>query len=715
MPTKKGATPDAQTNQQIDFPTAERFLQALDPAGQFTFQTFGDRVKDPALVRTLNGTFDQHKTELARLNAAGAGVFVTVNQTDGKGRRLENVTAIRAVCLDLDGPPLPESWDLEPHVITGTSPGRFQCWLFVTEGFPLDKFEAVQKALATRYGGDPSVHDLPRVMRLPGFIHQKKEPFQSWIIRDWADEPRYPLAQILAAFPPVSEAKKTTPTGTTDDPVLAKLAEKGMVIGQDREPGKYIIRCPQADQHSNQDPEAAFWLKNHRGFAGYGFKCLHGHCANLTVKDLLQWLGIAERGAKSLQIMTRRLSVVEYKPVTWLWPGYLPMGALCLIDGDPGLGKSFLTLDLAARVSAGRIFPTGERATPAGVVLMSYEDDPGFTIRPRLETMGADLDRITLLEGITDEKGPRLPSVADISAIRETALSIGAGLIIVDPLMAALPGAVDSHSDHNIRSILAPLSKLAQETGATVLIVRHLNKSGGGNALYRGGGSIGIVAAARAAYVVGKDPQDESRRILAVTKLNIAKEPRSLAYRIAMNEEEKPFLSWEGETDLSANDLLTPPETKHGESKRAAAKKFLIDELSKGPVRQTRLDMLAGKLGISEHTLRRAKNDLAEEDLPIRVERIGGRAGHWMWSLGDSGEDDPLLRRGLDTFKENATTVRTFKDGQGEKETILATFNPSPETLVAVRGAENHFKDGQDGEREDGNLKNDIEWIEVDS
>lgn len=699
----------------VDFLTAERFLQALDPAGQFTFQTFDDTPRnDTYLARVFQGTFGEHRDELARLNSAGAGVFITPNKTDGRGRKTENITGVRAVFLDLDGTPLPEEWPIEPHLIIESSPERFHAYWLLDPGFPLDRFEGVQKALAARFNGDPAVCDLPRVMRLPGFVHRKKEPFQSRILRDWSSEPQYAPEQILEVFPPVSETKSRPNVDPGDDLILKALSAKELLIAPGRERGMYRITCPWASEHTNGDKEAVYYLPNFGGFKGPGFKCQHAHCVGRTIKDLSQFLGIAEKGAKSLQIVTRKLSEVEYKPVKWLWRRYLPMGALCLFDGDPGLGKSFLTLYIAARVSSGGIFPTGERATPAGVILMSYEDDPGFTVRPRLETMGADLDRIILLEGITDEKGPRLPSVADIAAIRETALSVGAGLIIVDPLMAALPGAVDSHSDHNIRSILAPLSKLAQETGATVLIVRHLNKGGGGNALYRGGGSIGIVAAARAAYVVGKDPQDETRRILAVAKLNIAEEPRSLVYRVAVNEDERPFLSWEGETDLTANDLLAPPETKQGQSKRERAKKFLIDELSQGPVRQTRLDMLAGKMGISDHTLRRAKDDLIEEDLPITVERIGGKGGCWVWSLEDSGEDAPLLRRGLDTFKENATTARTFKDGQGEKEEKMATFKPSPESVVAVGEAENNFKDGQDGERGDGNLKNDIEWVEVD-
>jgi hypothetical protein len=76
------------------------------------------------------------------------------------------------------------------------------------------------------------------------------------------------------------------------------------------------------------------------------------------------------------------LSEVEPESVEWLWPGRVPLGKLTVLDGDPGLGKSAMTLDIAARLSAGLELPDGERCEPAGVVLMSAEDGLGDTIRP---------------------------------------------------------------------------------------------------------------------------------------------------------------------------------------------------------------------------------------------------------------------------------------------------------------------------------------------
>lgn len=618
----------------VDFATAARFLQALDPEGIFTFQTFGDSLKGQegqGLVRTFHGTFAEHKAELARLNEAGAGIFVTVNKTDGQGRKKENIVGIRAVFLDLDGAPLPEEWAIEPHLIVETSPDRFHAYWLVSEGFPLDQFEGVQKAIAARFNGDPSVHDLPRVMRLPGFIHQKKEPFQSRVVRDWSAEPRYSPDEILAAFPPIPARKAGNPETPTNDPVLEKLAEKGMLIRQDRsEPGKYLVRCPQADRHSNQNPEAAFWLRNYGGFSGYGFRCLHAHCVNLSARDLLAELGI-KKGDAPKKILLRKVSEVDSQPVEWLWPGYFPKGALCLVDGDPGLGKSFLTLDLAARISVGGMFPTGDRPKPGGVVLLGYEDAPAYTIRPRLEAMGADLDRVVLLEGVADNKGPRLPNVTDISAIREAAASVNAGLIVIDPLMAALPGEVDGYSDHDVRSVLAPLAKLAQETGATVLVVRHLNKNQRATALYRGGGSIGIIAAARAAFLVGKDPRDPQVRVLAPLKMNLAPLPPSLRFRLAGTDREVPFLEWlPGPCGLSAEDLLEPPARGSVESASA----FLQERLRDGPVAVDIVQREARERGFSVSTLFRARDALGV------VSRKVSFKGGWDWRLPDPPDED---------------------------------------------------------------------------
>lgn len=168
---------------------AARFLKCLDPeATSFTFQTFDDveivaadgkvtKRKDPKLARVLHGTLEQHAVDLARLNALGSGIYVTVNETDLKGRKVTNIMRVRAVFIDLDGSPLEPvlANGHLPHIVTETSAGKWHVFWRVTD-MPLDKFGAVQKTLIAKFHSDKSVHDLPRVMRLPGFMHMKGLP-----------------------------------------------------------------------------------------------------------------------------------------------------------------------------------------------------------------------------------------------------------------------------------------------------------------------------------------------------------------------------------------------------------------------------------------------------------------------------------------------------------------------------------------------------------
>ncbi len=172
------------TSAAVDLAEAGRFLSLMADDEAVTFQTFDDDAgrKAPALATVLHGHLDTHAARLTTFNERGAGIFWCVNFTDGGGRKTENVTGVRAVFLDLDGAPLQPvlAAGVEPHVVSESSPGKWHAYWVVT-GCQLGQFKAVQSALAAKFGGDPSVNDLPRVMRLPGFVHRKGEPFTTRI------------------------------------------------------------------------------------------------------------------------------------------------------------------------------------------------------------------------------------------------------------------------------------------------------------------------------------------------------------------------------------------------------------------------------------------------------------------------------------------------------------------------------------------------------
>jgi hypothetical protein len=408
------------------------------------------------------------------------------------------------------------------------------------------------------------------------------------------------------------------------------------------------------------------------------------------------------------------LSSVESEEVEWLWPYRLALGKLALVDGDPGLGKSAVTLDLTARVSVGKDFPDGAESEPGGVVLLSAEDGLRDTIRPRLDAAGADVSRILALATVPDENGhDRLLSIPeDIPLIEKGMKRVGARLLVVDPLMAFLSGETNSHRDQDVRRALAPLASLAERTGACVVVVRHLNKAPGNNPLYRGGGSIGIIGAARMAFVVGKDPQDENRRVLASTKNNLAKPPKSLMFTLEEAESGAVRVNWLGDSEVSAKDLLATPQDQEYAEARSEAAEFLNDALANGPVPARDIIRDAEDAGISEKTLRRAKKLLGV--VANREGEAGKRgAGRWLWKLPIA---DLVIR-------ENKDGQSAVQGGHGAQEKTGGHLNPQVDAVARESGLpkrntqdsqhndlDGHEdldgQDGQDGQRlETGHLE----------
>jgi AAA domain len=354
-------------------------------------------------------------------------------------------------------------------------------------------------------------------------------------------------------------------------------------------------------------------------------------------------LGAALEGLPELQPLAAQgvgtlLSDVQAEEVRWLWHGYIPLGKLCILDGDPGLGKSTATLDLAARVSTGKEMPDGSPGIAGGVVLLTAEDGLADTVRPRLEVHGADLTRIVAVSSVgegDDQRPVTLPE--DLPRLREAIERVEAKLVVIDPLMAYLGARVDSHRDQDVRRVLAAMAALAQDTGVAIVIVRHLNKAAGGNPLYRGGGSIGIIGAARAGLLVARHPEVESQRVLAPTKSNLARETTSIAF-ILDDIGGVPRVRWLGASELTAAVLLADfGALEGGRGPRNEEKVFLEGLLADGvQVAVAELQREAKGAGFSWRSVQRAASDLGI--VKRKVGQPGDEGQHWVWSL--PAEDD---------------------------------------------------------------------------
>jgi hypothetical protein len=278
--------------------------------------------------------------------------------------------------------------------------------------------------------------------------------------------------------------------------------------------------------------------------------------------------------------------------------------------------------------------PDGGRCGPKGVVLLSAEDGLADTVRPRLDAAGADVERIVALSTVVERNGAErsISLTQDLGTIERAVGRVGASLVVIDPLMAFLSTKTDSHKDQDVRRALAPLAALAERTGAAVLIVRHLNKAAGGNTLYRGGGSIGIIGAARSGLVVAPDPEDPERRILASNKHNLAKAAQSLVFRVGTAPNGAARVAWGGTSGLSASDILKEPADPEQRSAFSEAKDFLSKELADGRVAAELVKKDARAAGVSERTLKRAKRALG-----VGSEKEGD--GTWSWVPPDEGAE----------------------------------------------------------------------------
>jgi len=328
---------------------------------------------------------------------------------------------------------------------------------------------------------------------------------------------------------------------------------------------------------------------------------------------------------------------VEPRSVEWLWPYRLAVGKLNLIMGDPDLGKSFLTLDIASRVSMGRPWPDDLRGrNPAGnVIVLSCEDDPGDTIRPRLDACSADVNCIHLMRGVNlyDPETRRntlkqFNMEVDLPTLESALDSIGGvRLVIIDPI-GAYCGNVNSHKDAEVRGMLGPLADLAARRSVAVLAVCHMNKSGGQHAMYRLTGSLAFMAAARCVWLACKDRDDPAKRLLLKVKNNLAPaDIGGLAFRITTEiGQEIPCVFWEAEqVTTTANDALGEPE---GESAGLTeAKQWLLGMLSKCPVAAVELKKLAAGDGISVRMLDKAKDALKV------IAEPNGFGAKWSWRL----------------------------------------------------------------------------------
>lgn len=326
-----------------------------------------------------------------------------------------------------------------------------------------------------------------------------------------------------------------------------------------------------------------------------------------------------------------RLCDVEPEEVRWLWPARIPAAKLTVIGGDPGLGKSFAVYDIIARVTSGAAWPdesdeTGRR--PAGALIVTAEDGLADTVVPRLRMQNADMDRVQALDGVTRGDGKVGEfTLEDIEPLRKAIENIAdCAVVMLDPVSAFM-GRADSHNNAEVREVLKGLNRIAEETGAAIIAISHLSKSGAGEkkAVYRMMGSLAFTAAPRAVWAVARDPDDQERRILANVKMNLGRPASAIAYHI-----DNDGLHWSRDKiEGSIDDILDARGSGNAQPARQEAARFLLAKLADGEMSSDDLKERAKEEGIAIRTLDRAKDDLG-----IKPFKKGwGGTKLWIWRL----------------------------------------------------------------------------------
>jgi putative DNA primase/helicase len=403
-----------------------------------------------------------------------------------------------------------------------------------------------------------------------------------------------------------------------------------------------------------------------------------------------------EESPSGPELIVRCAADVSPEPVEWLWPCRVALGKLTLIAGEAGLGKSQVSLAMAAAVTTGGEWPCREGRAPKGnVVILSAEDGAADTVVPRLMAAGADRHCVHLVSAVRDRKSRRAFDLsADLTVLEGKISEIdNVRLILIDPISSYLGPRVDSHVNAAVRAVLEPVSEMAARRRVAIVAITHPPKGTGTTAINRFIGSIAFVAAARSAFMVTRDAGDDTRRLFLLVKNNLAPLGNGLAFRLEqriVGDPDEGILGssvlWESEpVAVTADQALqvTDAQGSSNGTELAEAEAFLREALAGGAVASTEVKQEAIAAGMSWTTVRRAKNRLV-----VRATRraesgdgLGGR-GRWYWSLPSSSAP---LRCSSDAYDAHVLEVSTL--GKNEHLRTEPALDDYPELPACLRRA----------------------------
>jgi hypothetical protein len=401
---------------------------------------------------------------------------------------------------------------------------------------------------------------------------------------------------------------------------------------------------------------------------------------------------------------------IQAERVEWLWSRRIPAGKVSILDGDPGQGKSTILYDLAARVTSGRDLPDGESVEQGGALIVSSEDGAGDTIKPRFMAAGGDPKHARI---IGSEEQFIIPD--DLGKLDRAIRQLDAKLVIIDPIMSFLSDNINSNRDQDVRRALQPLVNIAMKSGAAIVICRHLNKSSGGQAIYRGQGSIGFIGIVRSGLVVGPHPEMEGTYVLAGQKHNLSKAPDSLAYKIESVglADETAVIRWRGRSEVTASQMNQAPDDEGERDRLTEAKEFLRGLLRGGPEYVGKIKSEAREAEIAWRTVERAKSALKAQAVKESSD------GKWKWTLdGPPEEGDDDREEGDDDREDGDSSPRRDVIGGDGGLGGLRDSSPRPpsdgelaafdSTTTTTTKNEGYIREGRQGRQDRQRVNDDL-------
>lgn len=560
----------------------------------------------------LQTPFNRAKLERILEDNSDRNLYFCITPFSEPRRQKRFVTGSRFLWADLDEAD-PRKLKLKPQIAWASSPGRYAALWRLNKFHKTEPIEEANKSLTYSTGADPAGWDLTQVLRIPGTKNYKyKEAPRGKLL--WTNDNAIGLDDI----PSQTETSHADAERLLDThrkklraSTIKLLTARHATVGKRSE----VIWRLENELNEQDVPlgdiftliKFSVWNK----FAGRHDEDaqLKREVSKLKPRDAEPCKTLSDRkpdeGPRPSNKGSgpiKRMSDVAAEHVTWIWYPYIPRGKVTLIEGDPGLGKSWVTMSLAAHISNRERFPGAQKFVGGRVLIMSAEDGLGDTVRPRLDTMKADVSKIYAYDDpvIFDEVG--------CAEVEEQIAELRPAIVIIDPLVAYMGGQIDLHKANETREIMARLARLAEKYQVGIVALRHLTKGGRDKSIYRGQGSIDLTAAARSVMLIGRDPNEPNARAIVHIKGNLAPLGPSIKYELRPGFK-CPF-RWGGFTELTAEDILKADRNGSDVSEFSMAKSYLQAALTEGARSSEILKREAEARGINPKILGRVAREL---------------------------------------------------------------------------------------------------------